>query len=319
MNPLPSVSVVVPLYNEERNVPPLVGRVREVLDAYIADGAWELLLVDDGSEDGTRAAAWEQAREDGRVRVVGLAKNYGQTVAMRAGFDESRGDIVVSMDGDLQNDPADIPRLLERLDDGYDLVTGWRKGREESFLKRRLPSLIANTIMRWITGVDVHDNGCSLKAYRRSVLERLPMYSELHRYIAPLAVSVAGARVAEVPVRHRARLHGESKYGLSRTWGVLADLVTLTVIRRFRDRPLMLFSTLGLAAVVAGVCFAAPATALQLVSVPEVYERSFVLPAAALLCLWLGVFLVLVGLAAEVALRRPGWGLEAPIVREWSE
>lgn len=319
MRPSPSVSVVVPMYNEERNVAPLVARVRGVMDSHAGDGGWELLLVDDGSGDGTREAAREQAREDERVRVVGLSRNYGQTVAMRAGFDESRGDVVVSMDGDLQNDPADIPRLLERLDEGYDLVTGWRKGRRESFLKRRLPSLVANSIMRWITGVEVHDNGCTLKAYRRTVLERLPMYSEFHRYIAPLAVSLTGARVAEVPVRHRARLHGESKYGLSRTWGVLADLVTLTVIRRFRDRPLMLFSALGLAAAGAGLCFAAPALVLQVVSVPDVYERSFVLPAASLLWLWLGVFLVLVGLAAEVALRRPGWGLETPIVTERSE
>jgi glycosyltransferase involved in cell wall biosynthesis len=207
---LVELSIVVPLFNEAENVDPLVERVRAALDG---GPSWELLLVDDGSRDATPARMDELALEDPRVRPIHLARNYGQTTAMQAGFDHARGRIVVSMDGDLQNDPLDIPRLIETLDEGYDLVTGYRENRQDRFLTRKVPSWIANRIIRWLTAVPIRDNGCSLKAYRAELIQRLHLYSDMHRFIPAIAVATAGARIAEIPVMHHARQHGVSKYG----------------------------------------------------------------------------------------------------------
>lgn len=300
MRSSPLISMVVPLYNEEDNVAPLVRAVREAM-ANIPE--WELILVDDGSRDRTAAAAEAIAAQDARIRVGHLARNYGQTLAMQAGFDIAEGDVIVSMDGDLQNDPADIPRLVSKLEEGYDLVAGYRVRRQDSLLRRKIPSWIANRIIRFITRVDIRDNGCSLKAYRRWTLDRMPLYSDMHRFLPAMAAAMAGARITEIPVRHHARKFGQSKYGLSRILKILADLLTITLISWFRERPLQLFGMGALAAFGLGSLFGV-ATIGGLLNDHHPVADAFVLPASMLLCFALGGFLLLVGLIAEVALRR---------------
>lgn len=317
MSARPKLSVVVPMFNEEPNVAPLVENVRTAL----RDRNWELLLVDDGSSDGTASAASAAAARDPRVRLIRLARNYGQSTAMQAGFERAAGEVVVSLDGDLQNDPRDIPRLVDRLDEGFDVVAGRRADRQDAFLTRTLPSLIANALIRRITGTDLRDNGCSLKAYRREVLDRMHLYSDMHRFVAPLAAGTAGARVTQVDVRHHPRRHGDSKYGLSRTWKVLADLMTVKTLRSFRERPLILFGLLATALVLAGAAFATGTAVVLVGGTSPILESSFVLPAATLLCLEVAVFLLMLGLIAEVVLRGR-WHqrrIERPVASEWRE
>lgn len=309
----PALSVVVPLFNEQESVGPLVRAVGEAL----ADApAWELVLVDDGSRDDTAAIAEALAREDPRVRVVRLARNYGQTAAMQAGFDHARGAVVVSMDGDLQNDPRDIERLVAALDEGYDLVAGYRQKRQDKVLTRKIPSWLANRIIRRVTGVPIRDNGCSLKAYRREVLQRMRLYSDQHRFIPAVAAAMAGARIAELPVRHHARRYGASKYGLSRVPKVLADLLSIYVLRSFRERPLLLFGALGLLSLLVCLGIVGLVGYLRLTSGSP---GSLVTAAGSALC-WLGLscYLLMLGLIAEQALqaelaRGPSG---TPIVRE---
>jgi len=294
----PAISVVVPLFNEEESVTPLVAAVRAAL---VDEGPWELVLVDDGSRDATPSVAAAIASEDPRVRLVRLARNYGQTQAMQAGFDHARGAVVVSMDGDLQNDPRDIPMLVAKLDEGYDLVAGYRNGRNDKLLTRKVPSWVANRLIAWLTGVRIRDNGCSLKAYRASVLRQLDLYSDMHRFLPALAAAAADARVAEVPVRHHARRFGSSKYGLSRIAKVSADLLAIKMISTFRERPLMMFGAGAFgAAVVGAFCFLSWAL-LPLRSPIEV-PRVYVLPAAGMLALALCCYLIMLGLIATVAL-----------------
>jgi glycosyltransferase involved in cell wall biosynthesis len=295
----PRLSVVVPLFNEEENVALLVAAVR---DALSADPSWELVLVDDGSTDRTAAVA-EAAGSDPRVRSVRLARNYGQTLAMQAGFDQARGAVVVSMDGDLQNDPRDISRLVAALDSGYDLVAGYRERRQDKVLTRKIPSWVANRIILTLTGVRVRDNGCSLKAYRRATLERMHLYSDMHRFLPAFAAATAGARITEIPVQHHARRFGKSKYGLSRIFKLLADLLTLMMLAWFRERPLALFGLPALLALGLGVGFLGwSAVAMQRFRL-EVAD-AYVLPAAALLWILLASYLLMLGLVGEVALRR---------------
>lgn len=292
------LSIVVPVFNEEENVRPLVDAVRRAL----ADsGDWELLLVDDGSTDGTVRIGRELGTADPRIRVLRLARNYGQTTAMQAGFDHVRTEIVVSMDGDLQNDPRDIPRLVERLEEGYDVVAGYRIRRKDRLVTRRLPSWVANRVIRWITGLPIRDNGCSLKAYRRSILRRIHLYSDMHRFIPAVAASTAGARISEIPVRHAPRLHGVSKYGLSRTWRVLLDLIVLSMIRSFRDRPLGLFGIGALGASAVGVGFFVAMFVQLPFTLPTAPASAVVFSGAALLWLGLAFYLLMLGLIAEVA------------------
>lgn len=293
----PDLSVVAPLYDESQNVRPLVEWILQALESY--QGTFEVILVDDGSRDDT----WEQVRAvaaDPRVRGLRLGRNVGQTAAMMAGFDHARGDVIVSLDGDLQNDPRDIPALVSKLDEGYDLVCGWRHQRQDKLLLRKLPSWVANRMIRRLTGVPITDNGCSLKAYRRDLLNRVALYAEQHRFIPALSASV-GARIAEMPVRHHARRYGESKYGISRTVKVLADLLTLKMITTFRSRPLAGF---GLAAIPA-LCAAVVFGALWLFSFthfgPE-KAAALVFPGAGLLAVGVAFYLFMLGLVAEVAL-----------------
>ena len=239
------LSVVVPLYNEEESLPYLV---EQLTDALRPSGErFELVLVNDGSSDRTAEVLEQLSHEVPELVAVLLRKNYGQTAAMAAGFDVAQGDVIISLDGDLQNDPADIPMLLAKLREGYDLVSGWRHQRQDAALQRKLPSRIANRLIGRVTGVKLHDYGCSLKAYRREVLSDMRLYGELHRFLPALAF-IEGARITEVKVNHRARQYGSSKYGIDRTFRVLMDLLTVWFMKRFLTRPMYVFGFGGLIA-----------------------------------------------------------------------
>ncbi len=292
----PDLSVVAPLYNESQNVRPLVDWILEALTGY--SGSFEVILVDDGSRDDT----WQQvvaAAADPRVHGLRLGRNVGQTAAMMAGFDHARGGAIVSLDGDLQNDPRDIPALLAKLDEGYDLVCGWRQRRQDKFLLRKVPSWVANRIIRRLTGVQITDNGCSLKAYRRDLLDRISLYAEQHRFIPALSASV-GARITEMPVRHHARRFGESKYGISRTVKVLVDLFTLTMITTFRSRPLLGFGVAAMPLLAAALVF----TAMSVIAATQfapLKAGALIFPGAVLLSGAAAFYLLMLGLMAEVA------------------
>jgi glycosyltransferase involved in cell wall biosynthesis len=293
----PVLSVVAPLYNESQNVLPLVQWILQALESY--PHPFEVILVDDGSRDDT----WDQVRaaaENPRVHGLHLGFNVGQTAAMMAGFDHARGAVIVSLDGDLQNDPRDIPSLIAKLDEGYDLVCGWRHQRQDKLLLRKVPSWVANRLIRRLTGVPITDNGCSLKAYRRELLDRIPLYAEQHRFIPALSASV-GARIAEMPVRHHARRYGESKYGISRTLKVLVDLITLKMITTFRSRPLLGFGVAAIPALLVGLVFGA----MWLISLTQFGPEkasALVFPGAGLLGIGVAFYLCMLGLVAEVAL-----------------
>jgi glycosyltransferase involved in cell wall biosynthesis len=300
----PDLSVVVPLYNEEESVRPLVEAVR---DALAGHPSWELVLVDDGSRDATAAVAERLVAADSRVVLLQLARNYGQTQAMQAGFDRARGRVIVSMDGDLQNDPRDIPVLVDKLREGYDLVAGYRLRRQDKVITRKIPSWVANRLITWLTGVRIRDNGCSLKAYRRELLDQLHLYSDMHRFLPALAAATANARIAEVPVRHHARRFGTSKYGLSRIAKLLADLLTIKMIASFREKPLAMFGLSALGAACAGTLFFG-AWLWSFTQPPGALEgapmNAYVFPGSALLCIALAAYLMMLGLIAEEALQK---------------
>lgn len=243
----PTLSIVVPLYNEEESVPPLVKRVHEAMENF--GGAWELILVDDGSSDGTTEKMAEARAEWGEhVRPVELQRNFGQTAAMQAGIDASRGDVIATMDGDLQNDPIDIPRMVDRLvNEKLDMVAGWRKDRKDKLLLRKIPSRIANKLIGRITKVTLHDYGCSLKVYRGAIMRNVRLYGEMHRFIpAWVAIHTSPKRIKEEVVTHHARQFGESKYGISRTFRVILDLISVYFFMRYRTRPGHFFGKIGL-------------------------------------------------------------------------
>jgi glycosyltransferase involved in cell wall biosynthesis len=284
----PFLSIVVPVHNEEDNVGPMWEAIRGALTGW--DRSWEALFVDDGSRDGSLPRLLAIARADRRLRVVHLRRNAGQTPAMAEGFARARGCVIVSMDGDLQNDPRDIPVLVAKIEEGFDVVCGWRKDRKDKWLSRKLPSRIANRIIAVMTGVPIHDNGCSLKAYRAEVIQSLRLYSDMHRFLPALS-SMAGARIAEIVVRHHPRVHGTSKYGISRTFKVLADMVTIKMLTQFGTRPGVWFGALAIPFVFLGT-LAAVAWMASL-SDPAV-EPTIVLPSLSVLFFYLaGHFLVL--------------------------
>jgi glycosyltransferase involved in cell wall biosynthesis len=241
----PKLSVIVPLFDEEANVDPLhAAIVRAVEPLHIN---FEIVLVDDGSKDHTFERAVALARRDARVRIVKFRRNYGQTAAMTAGVEQARGTVLVTMDGDLQNDPADIQHLLAKIDEGFDIVVGWRYQRQDKLVSRKLPSRAANWLIGKVTGVPIHDNGCSLKAYRASVIKGIPLYSEMHRFI-PAMASMAGPRIAEIKVKHHPRRFGKSKYGLSRIYKVFLDILVVKTVASFVSRPLLWFAMLSIPA-----------------------------------------------------------------------
>lgn len=242
MTSIIELSIVAPLYNEEESVGHLYKAISDAIKPMGME--YEILFVNDGSKDQTLARAIDLAKADPHLRVVNFRKNYGQTPAMAAGIDNARGNIIVTMDGDLQNDPSDIPMMVAKLKEGYDIVVGWRHNRQDKLITRKIPSMIANRLIGKVTGVPIKDNGCSLKVYRAEVMQSLPFYNELHRFI-PALLSVSGARVAEVKVKHHARQFGESKYGLSRVYKVLLDLLTIKTILSVASHPMRWFTKLS--------------------------------------------------------------------------
>jgi glycosyltransferase involved in cell wall biosynthesis len=297
-NETPDISVFLPVYNEEPNLRPLHAKMTDAL-ATLGRTA-EIIYVDDGSSDGSLEVLREIAGADARVRVIALRRNYGQTAAMSAGIDAARGRVLIPMDADLQNDPADIRRLLEKLDEGYDVVSGWRKNRQDKAVTRKFPSMLANRLISWIGGVPLHDYGCSLKAYRRDSLADVRLYGEMHRFI-PIYASWAGARVTEIPVDHHARTMGVSKYGLSRTLKVVFDLVTIKFMASYQTKPIYVFGSFGVLAF--AVSFIAGLWALFL---KFVHKADFVqtpLPVLAIVMFAVAVQFFLMGLLAEMQVR----------------
>jgi glycosyltransferase involved in cell wall biosynthesis len=297
----PEVSIFLPVYNEETNLRPLHAKLDGALKALGRTS--EVIYVDDGSTDGSLEVLRELARLDNRVRVVALRRNYGQTAAMAAGIDAASGEVLIPMDADMQNDPADIVRLLEKLDEGYDVVSGWRKNRQDKMVTRKIPSMIANRLISWIGQVPLHDYGCSLKAYRRESLEDVKLYGEMHRFI-PIYAAWAGARVTELPVTHHARTMGKSKYGLSRTVKVVFDLITIKFMASYQTKPLYLFGWAGLLTFGVSLLSAILAFLMKFASWP--HHADFVqtpLPIISLVTLVLGVQLFLMGLLAEMTVR----------------
>jgi len=292
------LSIVVPIYNEEDNIPILHARITEAL---VPSGlSYELILVDDGSSDNSYAALKLAAAGDPRVKVVKLRRNFGQTAAMAAGFDLASGRVVVPMDGDLQNDPLDIPLLLARIDEGYDVVSGWRKDRKDTFINRRLPSILANGFISRMTGVHLHDYGCTLKAYRREVLEDVNLYGEMHRFVPALASQVGG-RVTEMPVRHHERLHGVSKYGISRTMKVILDLMTVKFLLSYSTKPIQLFGRWGIYTLTAGMLSGAVTVYMKFFEHMSMNRNPLLILTAFLL--FMGVQFIVLGLLAELSAR----------------
>ena len=240
--PTLKLSIVVPFYNEVDNVEEMHARLKDVLDK--TGRTYELIFIDDGSSDGTYAALQEIYKKDDRVVLVKLRRNFGQTPALQAGFDQARGEVIISMDGDLQHDPAEIPQFLAKLDEGYDIVSGWRKDRKDNAILRKFPSWVANRMMKKLVKVPIHDFGTTFKAYRREVVQSIRLYGELHRFI-PALISREGFKIVEQPISNIVRLRGKSKYGLSRARRVLFDLMTVKFIVSFIDRPLQIFGPLG--------------------------------------------------------------------------
>lgn len=294
----PLLSVVIPIFNEEESIPLLYARLAAVLDR--CGGPFEIIAVDDGSRDASFARLEALARADARLRVVRFRRNFGQTAAFAAGFERARGDVVITIDADLQNDPADIPRLLHKLDEGYDVVSGWRERRREPFLSRRLPSLLANRLISLVTGLKLHDYGCSLKAYRREVVQDLQLYGELHRFI-PAIASWQGVTVAELPVNHAPRRYGKSKYGIGRTARVALDLLTVKFLLSYGTRPMQIFGLLGLAFGAAGLCILGYLGFIRLVLLHPIANRP-VLFLGLLLSLFAVQFLS-IGLIGEMLVR----------------
>lgn len=294
-----SVTIVVPVFNEVHRVPKLHSGISKAMQTTRQD--WELVFVDDGSKDGSRQAMEVLAAKDPQhVRVVALRRNFGQTAAISAGIDHSNGDVIVLIDGDLQNDPADIPMLLKKINSGYDVVSGWRKYRKDNFITRTMPSMIANWIISRVTGVYLHDYGCTLKAYRREVLTGFRLYGEMHRFI-PAYAGYVGANITEVPVQHHPRKHGKSKYGLNRTIKVILDLLTVKFLSGYVNKPIYLFGGVGfgLAGVgVAGLLFLF--VRRWLYGIGTVDSPIFLLSA---LFFVLGVQSILLGLLAEMSVR----------------
>ena len=236
------LSIVIPIYNEEENLPILYEKLKNVLDSL--GKSYEIIFVNDGSTDKSWEIIKEFAEKDPHVVGVNFRRNFGQTAAMSAGFDIAKGEVIITMDGDLQNDPEDIPKLLEKLNEGYDIVSGWRKDRKDDFLSRTLPSRIANWLISKVTGVHLHDYGCSLKAYRAEVAKNLDYYGEMHRFLPALSKAV-GAKVTEIPVKHHPRIYGKSKYGISRTFKVLLDLILVKFLLDYRTKPLRVLGGTG--------------------------------------------------------------------------
>lgn len=279
-----SLSIIVPVYNEEDNVAESYAEISSVLRAFGRD--YEIIFVDDGSRDETLSRLSVVTAGDQQVRIIEFRRNFGQTAAMAAGLDFAQKDIVVTLDGDLQNDPAEIPKMVQKLEDGFDLVAGWRKHRQDKLISRKIPSLLANRLISWATGVSLHDYGCTLKVMRSDVAKGIRLYGEMHRFIPALAAEL-GAKIAEVPVNHRARRYGTSKYGISRTLRVVLDLITVKFLLGYSKRPIHLFGSAGIGSGLLGF----------LILLRLTYERMVLdVPMGNRPMMTLGVMLIIIGL-----------------------
>jgi glycosyltransferase involved in cell wall biosynthesis len=296
--PRETLSILVPVFNEEDNVTALHEKLWKVLKE--TGRPHEIIFIDDGSTDGTLEALVEINKRDRNVKVISFSRNFGQTAALSAGIDSSKGEIIIPMDGDLQNDPEDIHALVGKIEEGYDVVSGWRKNRQDTFVSRKLPSLIANRIISWIGGVSLHDYGCTLKAYRRDILKNIRLYGEMHRFI-PLYAHWIGARVTEIPVGHHPRIAGSSKYGMGRIAKVILDLLVVKFLLSYSQKPIHVFGGVGLLMVLGAILSGGYAVYLKIFK-----QVSFILTPLPLLCvllLVLGFLSILMGFLAEILTR----------------
>ena len=310
------LSVVIPIYNEQDNIEQLYRDLKQVLEGL--GKSYEIVAVDDGSTDSSFEVLRELHRGDDLLKVVRLRRNFGQAAAFAAGFDRAVGEIIVSMDADLQFDPADISKLLDKISEGYDIVSGWRSDRQETYLTRRLPSMAANWLISRITGVELHDSGCSLKAYRSEVIRNVRLYGELHRFIPALASSI-GVHLAEVPVSHYPRRHGKSKYDLSRTLTVILDLLTVKFLLSYATRPMHVFGLLGMLSFAVGTVIAAYLSFIRLFLGSPIANRPLLF--LAILLIFVGVQLVTMGLLGELTIRtyHEAQGKKIYVIREMLE
>jgi len=292
------LSIIIPVYNEEENIAILCEKLVASLDPL--QRPYEVVFVNDGSRDTTGLALERACADDPRIKAVHFSRNFGQTAAMMAGIRYASGEIIIPMDGDLQNDPADIAKLLAKLDEGYDVVSGWRQDRKDHALRRNLPSRIANRLISTISGVRLHDYGCSLKAYRKEVVKGVKLYGEMHRFI-PIYASWEGGRVAEVPVTHHPRLHGASKYGVDRVVKVVLDLIVVQFLARYANRPIYVFGTFGIAAIVLGILAGVWAVYLKYFEHTTFIQTP--LPLLVVMLTVTGGMSILMGLLAEIIMR----------------
>lgn len=292
------LSVIIPIYNESETVRPLYEKAAEVLEKI--GQPWEIIFVNDGSHDGSEESLDAVAAAEPRVKVLHFRRNFGQTAAMMAGFDHARGDVIIPMDGDYQNDPEDIPKMLAKLDEGYDVVSGWRRDRQDNAIKRNLPSIMANKLISFVSGVRLHDFGCSLKAYRRDVIDGVRLYGEMHRFL-PIYTSWHGAKITEVVVSHFARRAGKSKYGLERVLKVILDLMVVKFLDRHAQKPMYVFGLIGFIMLAISAVFAIWAVALNLFEGKPFISTP--LPLMTTFTFMTGVICVLMGLLAEMITR----------------
>ncbi len=292
-----TISVVLPIYNEEKNIPILLSILTGVLSSY----DFEIIAVNDGSKDATLSALEIEAGKNPRIKIIDFVKNFGQTAAIQAGINSSSGDIVVLIDSDLENDPLDIPRLLQKLEEGHDVVSGWRKNRwAGSFFTRKLPSMLANWLISWISGVKLHDYGCTLKVYRKEVIKGIFLYGQMHRFI-PVFASWQGGKVAELPVNYKARIHGKSNYGFDRTIKVVLDLILIKFLDKFMQRPIHFFGSFGLISFLLGFLCGGAALYFKIMGMKDLIQTP--LPTLSAMFLTIGVMMILLGLLAEIVMR----------------
>ncbi|QID33452.1 glycosyltransferase family 2 protein [Pampinifervens florentissimum] len=292
------ISIVIPAYNEEDNIPILYEKLKGVLERLGRE--YEIIFVDDGSVDRTWERLKDIAEKDQRVKLIRFRKNYGQTAAMYAGFQHVSGEVVITMDADLQNDPEDIPMLLQKLEEGYDIVSGWRKDRKDPFLSRKLPSMIANWIISKVTGVELHDYGCTLKAYRADIIKRLELYGDMHRFL-PALTKRLGAKITEIPVRHHPRLYGKSKYGIGRTVRVILDIFLVKFLNEYINKPMYVFGTVGFALLSLGLLMLFYLVFIKLFLDEEIGRRPLLI--LSVLFTLAGIQLLSTGIIAELLVR----------------
>ncbi len=294
---MPNLSIVIPIYNEEKNIPLLFKSLEEVLHNH----DYEIVAVNDGSRDGSWQQLETAAQRNKRIKIINFVTNYGQTAAINAGIINSSGDIIMLIDSDLENDPADIPKLLAKMDEGYDVVSGWRKDRwKGQFLQRKVPSVLANYSISKISGVKLNDYGCTLKAYKRDVIKNVMLYGEMHRFI-PVYASWQGGRVAEIPVNYRARIHGKSNYGIARTYKVVLDLVVIKFLQKYMNKPIHFFGGVGLVSFLLSFAVFVIAVYFKLTGQKDFVETP--LPVMCAVFLIIGILMILLGVIAEMQMR----------------